>query len=120
MNKKFILPLLVTVLIAALFLIPVNEEKTVPVKAPFLNVYAALFNPTKWTNWHPLLRQAAPNDSASVHIQQPQASFTIKYDSLQIRSTETETVAQIDQQAGSKSIQYAFSVIPGKFDKQQG
>lgn len=120
MNKKIILPLLLVALIAALFLIPVNQEKTVSVNAPFLNVYTTLFNAGKWLNWQGSLRRAVAADSAGISIQKQQGSFAIKYDSLRINTKEKETVLQVNQEAGGKTSEYTYTIVPGEFDKKQG
>jgi len=120
MNKKIVLPLLLIVLAAALFFIPVNQEKTVSVNAPFLNVFTAVFTPNKWVNWQASLRKATVTDSGKITFQKQRGRFTIKYDSLLISVKQTGTRAEITQTAGTTLSHYTYDIVPGTFDKKQG
>ena len=120
MTKKVLIPVLPAVLILALFFIKVDQQKTVSVKAPFLNVYALLSNPARWTAWQSSLRKAALADSAKVVIQKQNKGFSIKYDTLGLDVKQTGNIFEITKTAGSEKMNFIYGIIPGAFDKQQG
>ncbi len=120
MTKKLLVPLLAAVLIVALFFIKVDQQNTVSVKAPFLNVYALLSNPVRWTAWQSGLRKAVAADSAKVIIREENKGFSIKYDTLEFDVKQTGNIFEITKIEGSKKTNFVYAIIPGAFDKQQG
>jgi effector-binding domain-containing protein len=120
MTKKVTVSLVLAALIIALFFIQVDQQKTISVKAPFLNVYALLSNPAKWPAWQSSLRKAVAADSGKIVVDKKNGGFTIKYDSLAIDVKQNENVFDVIETDGGAKSNYSYGIIPGLFDKQQG
>lgn len=111
MKQKVILSLLALVILSA-FLIPVQQQETIPVKASFLNIYSLLAKPDKWQKWRSDLSSVPTSDSAKVFIKKNDGSFAIKYELLQLNVTYQGNTFGITEHNNDKTISYSFVVIP--------
>ncbi len=115
MKKKVILILLLVIIIAAFF-ISVTQQKTISIKAPFLNVYQQLYNPTNWAKWRPDIKKIAVADSNKVSIQKDTAFFRIKYAGQELSVRSNENLFIVNDKQDSKTADYNYIISP---DRQQ-
>jgi len=98
--------------IIALFLIPVYQQKTILIKSPFLNAYSLLANPAKWEKWRPDLRKIMIADSNDITIKKDTNSFLIKHENDELEVKYKGNKFEIDEVSNGKNSSYSYSLIP--------
>src|ERR1700744_4087912 len=84
MKKKIIVLSLFVLVFAACF-IPVTQQITVPVKAPFLSVFNHLTEPSNWEKWRPDINKAFLTDSDKISIKKDGPNFfQLKYQNREL------------------------------------
>ena len=112
MKKIIVLPVL-ALFVAALFLIPVSEKISVPVKGPFLNIYTILSNPEKWEQWMPSLRQQDASSSGKSVIKKDTSSFSITDPKAELKVVKTGMTFSV-QELKPKESTYAYTILPSQ------
>jgi effector-binding domain-containing protein len=115
MKKKVIVILLLVVVFAACF-ITVPQQKTISVKAPFLNVFIQLVNPDSWKKWRPDINTIPAADSDKIIIRKDTVSFEINYGRKKLNVKSSGNLLEIKDNWGDKTLDYSYAIIP---DKQQ-
>jgi effector-binding domain-containing protein len=113
MKKKVIVLLLLVFVFAACFL-PVFEQKTVSVKAPFLNVFVQLVNPDNWKKWRPDINTVPVADSDKIIIKKDTVSFEINYGQKKLNVKSKGNLLEIKDNWGDKTADYSYAIIPNK------
>ena len=112
MNKKILFFVLILVLSASCF-IPVNQQKNVVIKSPFLNLYGQLSNPVKWENWRPDLQKEVLADSTKIKINdKKRGNFTIAFNNSQINATSVGTAINVVEKNGETTSSYGYFLSP--------
>ncbi|MBS1521493.1 MAG: hypothetical protein JST50_10880 [Bacteroidetes bacterium] len=112
MKKKIIVLTLLILVIAACF-IPVNQQKSVSIKSPFLNIYRELVLPANWGKWRSDVRQDFAADSSKINIKKDTASFTIQYKNKVLNVGFNENVFNVKDRWSNNS-NYGYAIIPEK------
>lgn len=113
--KKIVI--LLSILLVVLFacFIPVTQQKTISIKAPFYNVYNQLNGSAKWIKWRPDLREIYAADSNKISIKnESRNSFVLKYAGQELDVKASAGVFDIFEQNGNKMLNYSYSVVPQK------
>lgn len=110
--KKKIIGLSLLVLIFAACFIPVTQQKTVLVKAPFLNVFDQLSEPLNWEKWRPDLKKIFLTDSGEISTKKDTASFQIKYVNQQLNVSRFGYSFAINDAWNEQATDYNYTVIP--------
>jgi hypothetical protein len=113
MKRKFVLLFLILIL-AAICIIPVPGEKTVLIKAPFLQVFTQLQTAKNWKNWRNDLRKADQTDSDKIAVKIAVNHFTINYLDLALNVKLSGGSFDINEHNKNGDINYSLSVIPDK------
>jgi len=111
MKRKIILAALVLIVLALLF-IPVTQQKTVSIKASFLDVYGLLNTPGKWEKWRPDLRKIAAEDSGKIAVTKDNTSFTMKYADREIDVKLADGLFYVNDGFNNKTVSYSYSITP--------
>ncbi len=111
MKKKIILFVPVLVIIAAFF-IPFNQQKTVLIKAPFLNTYSLLANPATWEKWRPDLRKVMTTDSNEISVKKDSSSFLIKNQNHILEVKYKANTFEIAETSSGRNSSYRYSLLP--------
>ncbi|HZX57093.1 MAG TPA: hypothetical protein VFE54_00140 [Mucilaginibacter sp.] len=111
MKRKIILAAIVLIILASLF-IPVTQQKTVSIKASFLDVYGLLNSPGNWEKWRPDLRKIAAEDSGKIAVTKNNASFTIKYADREIDVKLADGLFYVNDGFDNKMLSYSYSITP--------
>lgn len=109
--KKIIVLSVFALLVAALFLIPVSEKISVPVKGPFLNIYTILSNPEKWEEWLPSLRQLDTSSSGKSVIKKDTSSFSITNSKAELSVLKKGMVFNVQERIPKESA-YTYTILP--------
>jgi hypothetical protein len=110
--KKKIIGLSLLVLIFAACFIPITQQKTVLVKAPFLNVFDQLSEPLNWEKWRPDLNKIFLTDSGKISTKKDTNSFQIKYVNQRLNVSRIGYTFVINDAWDSRTADYIYTVIP--------
>jgi effector-binding domain-containing protein len=111
--KKKIIVLSLSVLVFAACFIPVTQQKTVSIKAPFLSVFSQLSQPLNWEKWRPDISNISSNDSTKIMIRKEGATFfQLKYENHELNVRSKGYTFFIDDRWGNKSTNYNYIVMP--------
>jgi effector-binding domain-containing protein len=116
MIKRVILLLLILGL-SAIFFIPVNQQKTISINAPFLNVYDQLSNSSSWEKWLPDLKEIRAADSNKISIRRDSNLFVINYPGSKLEVKTKGNLFAINEVNNNGSAAYSYSVLPDKLQK---
>lgn len=117
MKKKVIVILLFVFVLAACF-ITVPQQKTVFVKAPFLNVFIQIAKPENWKKWRSDIRTIPAADSDKISIKRDRFSFNINYGQKSVYVKSNGNLLDIEDNWDDKSLDYSYALIPGKQQDQ--
>ena len=117
MKKKVILLSLLLLAIGTFF-IPISQQQTVLIKAPFLNVYRLLSDPLNWQRWRPDLKKDFITDSTKFSIQKDTTSFAIKNEEKNLGVKMTGNIFTVNDHYQSGASNYDYVIFPDKFPKQ--
>ena len=109
--KKIIVLSVLALLIAALFLIPVSERISVPVKGPFLNIYTLLSKPEKWEQWLPSLCEQDTSVSGKFVIKKDTSSFSITNPKAELRVVKNAMTFRVQERTPKEST-YTYTILP--------
>src|SRR5438309_587390 len=84
--KKRILALSVLLLVIATCLIPINQQKTITIKSPFLNVFIQLSNPANWRKWRSDMNTIPDADTNKFIVKKDTSSFQLSYGQKKLNS----------------------------------
>lgn len=113
MKRKFFL-LFVVLALAAICIIPVSRQKTVLIKASFLNVFTQLQTVKNWKKWRSDLRKAAEKDSDKIVAKSAPDHFTINYKELALIVRSRGSSFNVDEKNKNDSFKYNLIVLPDK------
>ena len=113
MKKKVVLISLLLVIIAVCF-IPVTQQKTISIKAPFLNVYQQLANADNWAKWRPDIKRISITDSNKVSIKKDTAFFSIKYNGQELNVRSKENLFFVNDKQGAETFDYSYIISPDR------
>jgi effector-binding domain-containing protein len=112
MKKKIIVLSLFVLVFAACF-IPVTQQITVHVKAPFLNVFNQLSEPLNWEKWRPDLNKVFLTDSDKIAIKKDGPRFfQLKYQDRELNVRSTGYTFFIHDRWNNKISNYSYTVTP--------
>jgi hypothetical protein len=112
MKKKIIVLSLFVLVFAACF-IPVTQQITVPVKAPFLTVFNHLSEPSNWEKWRPDLNNAFLTDSDKIVIKKDGPRlFQLKYQDHELNVRSAGYTFFIHDSWNNKTANYSYTVTP--------
>ncbi len=113
MKKKVIILVLILGLLA-IFFIPLTQQETIQIKAPFLKVYSELNNVNNWKKWHPYLKEILLADSNKISVKKDSNSFNIDYPNSKLNVTTKGNVFIINDLNKSENSNYRYELLPGK------
>lgn len=114
MKKKIIAVSIIAVL-AAVCLIPVTREQSIPIKASFFDTYRQLDKAENWKKWRSDLREASRADSSRVTDTKDSSGFIIRSGSQVIQVTrEGGYFFRVDEGEDT----FGYAVFPGKLPNQ--
>lgn len=112
MKKKVFLLSLPVLIIAACF-IPVTQQKSILIKAPFLKVFVQLSKPQNWKKWRPDINKSFLSDSGNFSIiKNDSASFGLKSADKSLNVHLKESAFVINDSWSGKTTDYSFVVAP--------
>lgn len=117
MKKKVIL-LSLLVLTICTFFVPISQQQTVLIKAPFLNVYRLLADPLNWQRWRPDIKKDFITDSTKFSIQKDTASFTVKNEEKNLGVRMSGNIFTVTDHYERRASNYNYVIFPDKFPKQ--
>lgn len=112
--KKKILALSILVLIIVACFIPVTQEETIYINAPFLNLYRQLITPANWARWRPDINKYFSADSSKVAVKKGSSSFAIQFGNQSLDVGFNESTFAINDALKDGAVQYSYTLIPDK------
>ena len=113
MKRKVILISLIVLVFAACF-IPVTQQKSISINAPFLNVFVQLSNPLNWEKWRADIRPVTLADSSRIELQKDTSSFEMRYRSHKLNVRLQGYTVFINDAWNKKLTSYYYIVVPAK------
>jgi len=114
MRKKIAL-LILLLAVLAFAVIPVNQQKTIRVKASFFNVYQQLAAAGNWAKWRTDLRRARLSDSSKILSTRNTNGFKISHGDLKLNVQVHGYTFVVDEENKKNEYNYSYTVLPGKY-----
>ncbi|HVZ97159.1 MAG TPA: hypothetical protein VG847_09815 [Chitinophagaceae bacterium] len=113
MLKRLIVFLLILVLLAAGFFLPVTQRKTIDISATFTNTVSTLTNLNDWKKWYPEIKKYYPSDTSACSITGDDGgkNYTIN---IPGRKILVRKLNPSSYEVSGPENNFAFSVFPGK------
>lgn len=109
--RKFWWIVVVVVLVIA-GMIPYEQHDHLLIKKRYENVYSLLLKPEQWQKWHPQVKAAWRRDAVALEIEKQKLGFKINAAKLHIDVRINGFGFDVDQELGSFSSVYSFTVLP--------
>eukprot|EP01037_Dinobryon_pediforme_P007411 gene7411-7475_t len=110
--KKIVILILLVIIVAGAYLIPVQQQKTISVNASFLNIYPQLSDAANWKNWRSDLKKDFDADSTKFKITRDSNRFSISCNDKKINTKLGGNSFDIDENDGGNKISYQISLFP--------